>query len=62
MPEAQSPGDKLVELSERGCVWNKRATFRESQGGAARKPNELAQRETLLPRCSRTVLADSPRG
>jgi hypothetical protein len=58
----KSPGDKLVELSRRGCVWNKRATFRVSQGGAARKPNELTQRETLLPRYSGNVLADFPRG
>jgi hypothetical protein len=38
---------EVVKLSGWGYAWNKRATVKESQGGAARKPNKLTQRETL---------------
>jgi hypothetical protein len=41
-----------------GCAWNKRATFKECQGAAARKPNELTERETWLPCLSGTLSAD----
>jgi hypothetical protein len=41
-----------------GCAWNERATFKECQGAAARKPNELTQRETWLPCLSGSLSAD----
>jgi len=40
----------LAQMQGVGCVWNERATKSPSPGGAARKPNEQTQRETLLPR------------
>jgi hypothetical protein len=59
--DRQRPGLPKCRVSGRaeraGCVWNERATLPMSQGGAARKPNELTQRETLLPRSSGPVLA-----